>query len=258
MNLGINLYSVRNLIKTEEELTKTAAALYDMGYEYLQFSGVPFDAEMIKRVREKTGVPFVLTHSPIDRITGDTEKLMEEHASFGCRNIGLSTIPWSLICIEDEMKKVVEKLEIAGEKMADNGFTLFYHNHHVDFLRYSGQTVLDYIAQNAPHVSFTLDIYWAQYGGENVVSLINRLQGRIGCVHIKDYLITYENGKFEAHSSALGDGTFDIPGIIAEMKKCGTKYFLVEEEGAADYPDTLAEVKRNVDYARAHLPMLCE
>ena len=106
MNLGINLYSVRNLIKTEEELTKTAVALYNMGYEYLQFSGAPFDAEMIKRVKKKTGVPFVLTHSPIDRIIDDTERLMDEHESFGCRNIGLSTIPWSLICIEDEMKKV--------------------------------------------------------------------------------------------------------------------------------------------------------
>lgn len=256
MNLGLNLYSVRNLIKTEEDLTKTTAALREMGYGYLQFSGAPFDAEMIKRVSEKTGMPFVLTHSPIDRIIDDTERLIDEHASFGCKNIGLSTIPWSLIHVEDQVKKTIEKLEAAGEKMAKNGFSLYYHNHHVDFQKFGGQTILDYFAENAPSVKFTLDIYWAQFGGEDVMSLIEKLSGKIGCVHIKDYVITFKDGKFEPLSTAIGDGNFDFPKIIAAMKKSGTEYFLVEEENAADFPETLAEVRRNVEFAKAHLPML--
>lgn len=258
MNLGLNLYSVRNLIKTDEDLIKTTIALKEMGYEYLQYSGAPFNAKAIKEASEKANMPFVLTHVPIERIIDDTDKLMEEHALFGCKNIGLSTIPWSKIVVEDEMKSTVEKLEIVGEKMKKNGFSLFYHNHHVDFLRYGDKNVLEYFFENAPHVNFTLDIYWAQYGGEDVISLIKKMKGRIACVHIKDYLIVYENGKFEPRSAAIGDGNLDLINIVSALKENGAEYFLVEEENAADYPDTLGEIKRNVDYARKYLPMLCD
>ena len=258
MNLGLNLYSVRNLIKTDEDLIKTSMALKEMGYEYLQYSGAPFNAKAIKEASEKANIPFVLTHVPIERILDDTDNLMEEHAYFGCKNIGLSTIPWSKIVVEDEFKSVVDKLEIAGEKMSKNGFSLCYHNHHVDFFRHGDKTVLEYIFINAPHVNFTLDIYWAQNGGADVLSLIRKMKGRIDCVHIKDYLIAYENGKFEPRSAALGDGNLDLKSIISVLKECGSKYFLVEEENAADYPDTLAEIKRSIDYARTNLPMLCD
>ena len=89
---GINLYSLRNSIKTEPELLETAFKLREMGYSFLQFSGTAFDADMIKRVSDESGLPFVLTHVPMDRIIGDTEALMEEHARFGCKNIGLGAM----------------------------------------------------------------------------------------------------------------------------------------------------------------------
>ena len=36
--------------------------------------------------------------------------------------------------------------------------------------------------------------------------------------------------------------------IIANMKACGTKYFLVEQDNAADLPDTLGLVTKSVKY----------
>ena len=94
---GINLYSLRNSIKTEPELLETAIKLREMGYSFLQFSGTAFDADMIKRVSDESGLPFVLTHVPMDRIIGDTEALMEEHARFGCKNIGLGAMGSKII-----------------------------------------------------------------------------------------------------------------------------------------------------------------
>lgn len=256
MNLGVNLYSVRNLIQTEEDLTQTTAALREMGYAYLQYSGAPFDGEMIRRVSEKTGMPFVLTHVPMERILDDTENLMKEHALFGCRNIGLGSMPWSQIRDADEMKEIVGRLDAAAERMEKNGFTFFYHNHHTEFQKFDGQTVLSYIAKNAPHIRVTLDIFWAQYGGADVLSLVRELKGRIGCVHLKDYVITRKDGKFEPLSTAIGDGNFDLPRILSAMKESGTQYYLIEDENAAEMSDTLGEIKRNIDYARAHLPIL--
>ena len=57
MKVGLNLFSVRNLIGTEEEYEKTTMKLKQMGYSYVQYSGGAFDAERIRRVSEKTGIP---------------------------------------------------------------------------------------------------------------------------------------------------------------------------------------------------------
>ena len=69
MKAGLNLYSLRKFIKTEEELLSTANRLKDMGYDYLQFSGVQVNAEwaeILARVCEQTQMPVCLTHNPLD------------------------------------------------------------------------------------------------------------------------------------------------------------------------------------------------
>ena len=75
--LGLNLFSIRNYLDTEEHFLEAAKALKEMGYSYIQFSGAPFDPQMIKRVIDTTGLKVVLTHVPMDRILNDTEALKQ-------------------------------------------------------------------------------------------------------------------------------------------------------------------------------------
>ena len=195
---GINLYSVRDLIKTEDGLKKTVGALIDAGYTYFQFSGAEFDADMIARVKNDCGAPFVLTHVSLDRIVNDTDALMRDHDKFGCVNIGLGSMPQKVLSDKEELKRTLEELERAGKKMKENGFKLFYHNHHMEFYKYDGKTIFDYMIENTPDINFTLDTYWVQYGGADVLSLLDKLDGRIDCVHLKDYKIRInDSGKFE-------------------------------------------------------------
>ena len=60
MNAGLNLYSIRNLIETEEAFLDTAKKLKDMGYSYLQYSGGVYDPDRISRVSKATGLPITL------------------------------------------------------------------------------------------------------------------------------------------------------------------------------------------------------
>ena len=114
MKAGLNLHSIRNLIKTEEVFLETAQKLKEMGYSYLQYSGAPLEPKRIKRVSEATGLPIVLTHVPMDLIINDAEKLMEEHAFFGCSNIGLGSMPSKTILDTEAFKKTVADLNEAG------------------------------------------------------------------------------------------------------------------------------------------------
>lgn len=223
-----------------------------MGYSYMQYSGGPYDAEMIARVSKAANMPVYLTHVPMDRILNDTDKLMEEHALFGCKNIGLGMMPTAEIADEARLEKAVEKLNAAAEKMQKNGFSFFYHHHQFEFFKHNGVTALDYMLKNAPHINFTLDTYWVQYGGADVLVTIEKLKGRIACVHLKDYQLTWRGSDFTFNPAfaPIGDGNMDFFKIIDKMKACGAKYFFVEQDNAADLPDTLDQVQRSIKYIK--------
>ena len=217
-----------------------------MGYSYMQYSGGPFEPERIARVSSAVGLPVCLTHVPYDRIVGDTERLMDEHELFNCKNIGLGMLPM------EKMVEQVAELNEAGEKMAKRGFKFFYHHHHYEFLKHGEKTVFDYIIDEAPFVNFTLDTYWLQYGGVDIMKTLDRLAGRIECVHLKDYKIEYDKEKEQLLPTfaPCGKGTLDFPKITEKMATLGVKYYLVEQDNAPQRPDPLGEIKTSADYLK--------
>lgn len=251
---GLNLFSLRSLIQTEKQFLSVAEALKKQGYTYLQFSGASLPAETLKRVSEESGMPIVLTHMPMDRILHDTERLMEEHMLYGCRNIGLGAMPLEIIKDEKKCKETIAALDSAGEKMERNGFRFFYHHHHMEFFRHGDETVLDYMIKAAPHINFTADTYWLQYGGADIYAYLKKLSGRIGCIHLKDYSVReQEDGSLAPAFAPVGDGSLQFKTIIKEAENAGTKYFLVEQDDAVAYADPLGQVARSAAYLRREI-----
>ena len=254
MKAGLNLFSIKNLLTTEEDFFNTVKALKEMGYSYLQFSGAEFIPERIKRISETLDMPICLTHVPMDRIINETDKLMEEHSLFGCKNIGLGMMPFEVVADEKQFKETVALLNEAGKRMSEKGFKFFYHHHHSEFFKHNGQTAFDYMVENAPYINFTVDTYWLQFGGVDVKDTLRKLKGRIECAHLKDYQIVYTEGgqprPFAPEFAPVGDGVMDFPSIIEVMKEVGVKYFLVEQDNASRLPDTLAQVQRSIEYLK--------
>lgn len=254
MQAGLNLFSIKNLISTEKDFIETALKLKEMGYSFAQFSGVPYDYEMIGRVVKETELPIVLTHVPYDLIINEPEKLLEEHLSFGCKYIGLGAMPGSVMETDEKWCKAIDTLNGAAEKIQKAGGKFFYHHHQFEFYRMeNGQTIFDYMINNAPSINFTLDSYWLQYGGVNPETFANSIKGRIGCVHLKDYMIkTDDKTKYEFTPiyAPVGSGNLNIKAIVDSCKAAGTEYFLVEQDNASQLPDTLEQVKKSIDYIK--------
>lgn len=252
MKFGLNLFSIRNKIQTEEEFLSTANTLKEYGYSYMQFSGSPLKADVVARVSKTSGMPVYLTHMPYDRIVHDTDALMKEHDLFGCKNIGLGIMPTDARVDAEKCKETVAILNAVGEKMQRNGFSFFLHHHHVEFVKLFGnQTIMDYIIENAPYIHFTADTYWLQYGGVNVLEYLEKMKGRIACVHLKDYRQDLgENAWATPKFAPIGDGVMNFPAIIERAKSCGAQYFFVEQDNAAELPDTMGQVKRSIDYLK--------
>ncbi len=253
--IGLNLFSVRNLIETEEDLLATAQKLKDMGYRFFQYSGATFDPKRIKRMVDEIGTPVRLTHMDRDRLLTETEKVCEENLYFGNTNIGLGAMLPEIINDEKKCKEYIEKYNKSGEIMRKYGCQFYWHHHNFEFIQYNGKTVMDFVIENAPYINFTLDTYWLQLGGMNVIDYLEKLKGRIGCVHLKDYKTIYntENWKYEPEIESVGYGVMNFQTIINKMREVGVEHYFVEQDNAAQHPDTLGQVERSIRYLKTRI-----
>lgn len=120
-----------------------------------------------------------------------------------------------------------------------------YHNHSTKFIKHNGKVVLQHIADNfAPEkLGFTLDTYWVQVGGGDPAQWIEKLTGRVPCIHLKDYA-------YDRKMAVLGEGNINFDRVFQMAEKAGTKYLLVEQD-ECNGEDPFACVKRSYDYLKS-------
>ena len=251
MNFGLNLFSLRNRLGSEESFLALANELKAAGYSFLQFSGAAFDADMICRVSKESRMPVTLTHVPLDRILNDTERLCEEHLRFGCSNIGLGMLPRDDFADEKKIFGEIDALNKAAEIMERHGCKFFYHNHFFEFIKHGGRTVFDYMIDNAPHIHFTVDTYWLQYGGADICDFFRRVKGRMECVHLKDYAIDPVEKK--PIYAPLGAGSLNFPKIVQAALECGAEQFFVEQDNAATLANGFENIVQSAEYIKKEL-----
>ncbi|MBQ9802636.1 MAG: sugar phosphate isomerase/epimerase [Clostridia bacterium] len=256
MKFGLNLFSLRKQIGTKEALIATLARLKDLGYDYVQYSGGPWEPAWVKEASEQTGMPVVLTHVKLAAMLEAPAKLVAEHKLFGCENVGLGMFEFRGV---DEATRLegIAKIGEAAEKITAAGGKFFYHNHNFEFQKLSsGKTVFDTLFEAHPDVNFILDTFWLQAGGVAILEYIEKLKGRIGCVHLKDFLPTFvkneETGKYESKPkfAPVGDGNINWHAVIPAFVAAGATYFLVEQDDATDYEDPFEQVGRSIKYLK--------
>ncbi len=103
---------------------------------------------------------------------------------------------------------------------------LGYHNHSLEFAKYGGMTILDFILNHAPDLAFELDTYWVQHGGGDPTAYCRKYAGRIPALHLKDYVIVHGKPDY----AEIGNGNLDFHRIIQEAENGGTSLFIVEQD----------------------------
>ena len=249
MLLGAQLYTVRQFTQTEKDFTETIERVADMGYKTVQLSAIGNIAPpRLRQICDSRGLQIVLTHTSPDRILNDTEAVIEEHNILGCDYIGIGSMPerYRYSCWVDrfalDFKEAAQKISAAGKLM-------MYHNHDFEFAKIGNKRIIDYIIEGftAQEMGFTLDTYWLQYAGCDIYDWINRLAGRLPCVHLKDMDMISVNGSREAVMAPVMEGNMNFPAILKAFEQAGTKYILVEQDICRESPfDCLKKSFNNV------------
>ena len=217
----------------------------DIGYRHIQLSGVcPYEADWMAERLRTYGLSVEITHFDYNRILRDPTGTIRFHDVMGCRWIGIGSNPRGvnpegLAAMAAEIKPVLPAL-IAG------GHRFMYHNHHMEFARFDGKTFLDLLCETftPEECGVTLDTYWVQAGGGDPVQWLNRLAGRVPCVHLKD--MAFADG--QPRMAPVYEGNMNFDGILKACEQAGARYLLVEQDDCygADPFECLAMSYRNL------------
>lgn len=243
MRIGAQLYTVKKYCKDLDGLAETLKKIADIGYEYVQVSGTcSYEPTWIKEQLDKNGLSCVVTHTPKEQLLENPKKVALDHNVFNCDYVGLG---YFLLDFEKNQKPIVlkERYYETAKVLKENGKYFMYHNHDQELAKIDGKCILEHYSElfEPDLMGFILDTYWIQAAGGDPAQWIEKLSGRVPCIHLKDH--TYDK-----KMAVVGEGNINFDAVFAAAEKAGTKYMLVEQDkcNGEDPFDCLARSYNNL------------
>ena len=244
MQIGAQLYTAHNHTKTLEGLAGSLRKVAEIGYKSVQVSGTcPFEPEWLKAELAKSGLDCVITHVPVPRFLEEgADKIVSDHAIFGCRNIGIGMMPkftdgdaWTV----EDYEIFREKFAPVAKRMKELGAVLHYHNHYQEFQGvFAEKNLLDRMLEDFPEGSLqiTLDLGWAAWAGQDIEKLIAKYDGYISRIHLKDFFEKIPEGIVEhrVYQRPVLEGELPYEAYINALSKTNCEYMLVEMDSCYD------------------------
>ncbi len=228
MEIGAQLYNLRTYTQNETDFARSMQRVSDIGYKIVQVSGIgAISPETVKRICDDNGLKIVLTHTNQERLLTETEKVIAEHKILDCKYIGLGSMQERYRSPEWRENFVADYKPVA-QKLQAEGCKLMYHNHDFEFENVNGVRLIDTLLNGftQEELGITLDMFWVQAAGCDVVQWIERFKGRLNCVHLKDMNV---HGS-ERRMAAIGTGNMNFETIVPAFINAGVEYGLVEQD----------------------------
>lgn len=254
--IGVQAMMLRDEVAREGAFA-TLSRLSSIGYHAVEVSQIPMTSENVAeldRARSELGMDIAalsVTLEPgptADALTADFDKIVEDCRRLDTRLLRIGMLPFSAMTSLDAVVAFAEEANGYAERLREEGIGLYYHNHHVEFRKFSGRYLLDVIADSSPAMGLEIDVHWVQRGGLDPVRTLDAYAGRTAMVHLKDYRIGalpeaslghLERGDFGAFMqdflnvvqfAEVGEGNLDFVSIIEHAQTAGADYLLVEQD----------------------------
>ena len=253
---GLQIYSIRDYFKNEEDTRAAFLALRDAGYTSVQTAGLYeyTTPECFRKMLDEAGLTVCGTHYSSDKIINDVEGTIAYHKAIGTTNIGIGGMPLPAREDEAELQKFIDAYNKMAKIYAAHGFKLTYHNHSFEFVKLSdGRTIFDRLIEefDKENITFVLDTFWLQYAGIDVRDMMERLRGRVEILHLKD-MTAKRDDSYPYPIVEVGAGVMNFKGIVELADKIGVKYFVVEDDRCIE-GESLNCAKRSAEYIKANL-----
>ena len=260
--IGVQMSTIAPAKMPSFDAYDVMAKLTDIGFHCAEVSQVPMTKENVAGFRKaidelnfnfsslSAAVAPLFPGQPGEYLTNedDYKKMIEDARTLDVDMFRIGMMPMNAI---GDVQKCIDFAKQAEDyclKLKEDGIDLYYHNHHIEFMKLeNGKYLLDVLRENAPTMGFELDTHWIHRGGENPVEFIKKYAGSVRLLHLKDYKIAnvempdmtkgfdmkaFANAFFAqpVRFAELGAGSLPLKACIEAGLEGGAEYFLIEQD----------------------------
>lgn len=273
---GVGLFTIPMWL--EQDFAGTLAKLGEIGYKELEFYGpypystqsahdrwdeitpsLPFSGsgyfghtpQEVRSMMDANGLSSPSMHTDLETLEQNLDALAEAAGIMGQRYAGIAAIPDELRQSLDDYKRMAERFNEIGQRMAAYDLKLMYHNHGYGLVEMEGKIPMQLILEETDPatVVMEMDVYWTIAGRADPIAYLKEYPGRFKLMHIKDMteIVHFEGdgGKPEEWIALFpkmadaGAGVLDLKGILSTAAEVGVDHYYLERDMAADPENTL-------------------
>jgi len=257
--IGIQLMMLKEHVQ-EQGIVPVLERVKETGFEVVEVSQIPMTEENVagmEAARERLGIEFAAISAKTSAPAGSADLTLEkdfdlhvEHARrLGTSMVRIGMMPMAALRSQESFDAFAAEADGYAQRLAAQGISLSYHNHHVEFAKLGGETLLDQLRHKAPHLRFEIDCHWVQRGGRDPERTLKDFAGVLDLVHLKDFRIALPPaavldaqaaGDQEAFGrfwqgdivqfAEIGEGTLDWKPVIEQGIASGAQHLLIEQD----------------------------
>lgn len=240
--MALQLYTVREPAK--QDLAGTLKKVRAMGWEYVQWSGMPgLPAEKIREALDTAGLKAIAAHVGIEPFEKDFETNVKFWKTVGVTDVAPGGMMNDCRATLKDWLNGARRLDMLGAKLRTAGLRLSYHNHAWEFEKFpdDSRAKLDILmeATQPENLCAELDVAWVYVGGVDPAAYLRKCKGRCPVIHAKDVVRAKEGRK--QSFKPLGQGELNWPDIFAAGDAAGVEWYVYEQDNGEGSPFDYAQ-----------------
>ena len=246
--IAIQLYTVRDPAK--KDLDGTLKKLRDMGWEYVQWSGMPnLSGDKIRAALDAAQLKAISAHVAIEPFEKDFDAAAHTWKEVGVDHLAIGSMMKECTANVEAWLRGVKRLAAVGAKLREEGIRFAYHTHAPDFQKFPAdpRRKIDIMLESAPATDLKaeFDVAWVLAGGASPADYLRKYKGRSPVIHVKDIKPLAKGGKVQF--TPLGQGAQNWKEVITAAHESGVEWLAYEQDSGQGSP---------FDWARESLDFL--
>lgn len=223
--IALQLFTVRDVLN--QDLDGGLQQVAGCGYQYVELAGTyGLEPQELKAKLDKFGLTPISAHIGLDALQDKLPETLKLAEVMGIDKMAVAYLneKWRSI---DGYTQAAKQLSNAAKQAADQSVRIGYHNHAFEFETQSdGRTGYQILTDETDAgVFFEMDIYWFVKGDQDPQRWMDKLEGRIPLLHMKDMDNTADRGFAE-----IGTGTIDLKAVASVAPQYGVQALIVEQD----------------------------
>src|SRR5690625_1899993 len=172
MKIAAQLYTLRDYLKTPEDIAETLKKVKEIGYNAVQVSAIgDIDDQQLKDLADQEGLTICATHVGYNDLADNLDAVIAQHKTWECKYVGLGGMPPQYRSSKEGFVKFAKEASEIGRKLNEAGLQFIYHNHAFEYAQFDGVSGMELLLEESDPEAFgfEIDVYWAQAGGADPI-----------------------------------------------------------------------------------------